>query len=481
MVKKLFAQIALLLLSLLDAMNSLFRFLAGLGSGESDLISTFLKNSSISSAWIYIVVIAIAALAILTVVALIKTMSDPKRQQTKVLGTFFTAILSLFITQIVIFGGIAISNALLKSVDSATSSQYSMTFSQRIMQLCVKESGWRDGYGPQDFNPNALVTEVFGFYKPNIFGFEISPFSYESENGADGVFNIFKNNDTYLGGGIVDLYQTNIFLMIVVSLFLVIIVAFMLLKLTRRIFDVILLYLLMPFSIAAMPLDDGERFRTWRENITGKILSIYGTVIAFNMFNIFGAVLEGLAVAGEHSSANTVLSFLLIIGGIFSAAGASSLFSSIIGVGKTQNTKSLGGHVNGSGHSSTFSQIRDSIKTVTARRQAALTNGTATGAQTAGGSAASSLAKTTSNFSNIAGGVARYAGLKIMSKLNDNSLRRALSGKPSDKLAFESNHSIDTQNKDAAARSLSLPNSSPNILNQTQPTEIKPQNNKVQE
>lgn len=445
------------MLSLLDGMNVLFRFLAGLGSGDTDLVSSFIKNDAISSAWIYIVIISLASLAILTVVALIKTMSDPKRRQTKIIGTFFGAVLSMFITQAVVFGGIAVSNVLLKTVDNATTFEYNMTFSQRIMKLCVAESGWRDGYGPEDFNPNSLALDVFGFYISTPAGFEIAPNTTIEKEGEDGSIEYFLHGETYLGGGIVDLYKTNIFLLFIVSLILVIIIASMLLKLTRRIFDVILLYLVMPFTISSMPLDDGERFKSWRENLTGKILSIYGTVISFNVFNMFGTALESLTAAGENSSANTILSFLLIIGGVFSAAGASTLFSSVIGLGKTQNVKASVNSNNGGGVSA-ITQMRDSIRSVAHKKQqTAIANGTSVTQGGMNASTLSSAGKFAAGLSNVTTGLARYAGLKVMAKLTDKSLKYALKGGANTSSGYASNSSNQTQNKESAQKSLALP------------------------
>ena len=43
----------------------------------------------------------------------------------------------------------------------------------------------------------------------------------------------------------------------------------------QRIFDIILLYLISPISIATIPLDEGNRFKVWKDMMIGKILSAY--------------------------------------------------------------------------------------------------------------------------------------------------------------------------------------------------------------
>ncbi|MDR2266483.1 MAG: hypothetical protein LBE09_02700 [Christensenellaceae bacterium] len=425
--KKLMAQISFSLMRLLDGMNGLFRILTGLetidtGNGESvDMLSYLMKSSTVKNVWLAIVAISIAVLGFLTLAAVIKTMSNHKKRQSKVIATFFSAVLSFFIVQAVIFAGIMVSGQILKSVDAVTSSNNTLTFSQRLMELSVDESGWREGCGPEDFWPSLSPDDVFGKYNTNLIGFEKTPGSYEEVTGENGERLQVPSGDTYSGGGIVDIYKTNIFILFAVSLLLVIIIGMMMLKLARRVFDVVLLYLIMPFTISSLPLDDGERFRAWRGKIVAKTLSIYGTVIAFNMFFLFTVAMQQMTAGGEKSFSNTIFSFLVIIGGVLTASGGSALFSSILGVSGAQKVSSDDPSVAGSGksqssqHSTKITMRSLVLRSMPGGKSASAARAVANGAvKGAPGAAVSQI---------------RYGTTRQMSSQKNQTLKNTLAGK----------------------------------------------------
>ncbi|MDR0697556.1 MAG: hypothetical protein LBF68_08560 [Christensenellaceae bacterium] len=66
--------------------------------------------------------ILIVLLEFFTIVAFVKAIAKPNSQkgQHKIMTSFFGAVLAFFIAQIVVFGGIAISNEILQEVNTAT-------------------------------------------------------------------------------------------------------------------------------------------------------------------------------------------------------------------------------------------------------------------------------------------------------------------------------------------------------------------------
>jgi hypothetical protein len=339
-IKKLFAQIAFYMMRVLDSMLNMFRTLVGLspvnvdGKESTDILTFFLENDAVVNAGLLIMLISIVCLVFFTIIGFIKTMvNNSKKKQGKVLAHFFSAIVAFFIAQIIIFGGIAVSNQLLGMVDGATSGSSDMSFSQRIFELCIDDSGWRDNNTAKDFSPSMNPDEVFGQYKDDLIGMEKAPGTYEEHETEDGDTEWIIDDDTYIksSGGIANLYKTNLFLLFITPLILIILIGVSLIKLTRRIFDIVFLYLVMPFPLSSLPLDDGSRFKLWRENIITKTLSVYGTVVAFNLFIMFLDVIGDFRIGGEGDFANVVFTLILIIGGAMAAAGGADLFTSLLG------------------------------------------------------------------------------------------------------------------------------------------------------
>ncbi|MCX4363297.1 MAG: hypothetical protein OSJ74_07945, partial [Clostridia bacterium] len=52
----------------------------------------------------------------------------------------------------------------------------------------------------------------------------------------------------------------------------------------QRIFDIILLYIVSPVSASTIPLDDGNRFRVWKDMMISKLLGAYGIILVMNLF-----------------------------------------------------------------------------------------------------------------------------------------------------------------------------------------------------
>ena len=57
--------------------------------------------------------------------------------------------------------------------------------------------------------------------------------------------------------------------------------------LSKRVFDVTLLYILSPLSIASFPADDGKRYGVWKDLMTAKIVSSLGVTLSFIIYSIF--------------------------------------------------------------------------------------------------------------------------------------------------------------------------------------------------
>jgi hypothetical protein len=368
--KKLVASIGFILMQVLDVFEGLFRAFAGLeqinaGTGEDfNILSYVLNNESVLTASSVVFIISILCLVIFTIAGIIKAITNNKRTQGKVLGTFAAAILSFFIAQSVVFGGIAISNTILQALNDSIQSSTGATqkMSQNIFDLAVSDDGYRYELGENNKSTGKLYTandfvlpassdSVFGTYRRDTLGlFELSPeVTYEKictedcvcsgdgtcdGNCEDCESQVAGSNETYktASGGIADLFKTNLFILFFVPLVLIILIGLSLLKLAQRVFNIVFLYLIMPISISSMPLDDGARFSVWRESMISNSLSVYGTVLTFNLFFLFIPVFSNLKIPNASDFANTIFVVLFILGSAFAMKTAGEVLSSILGV-----------------------------------------------------------------------------------------------------------------------------------------------------
>lgn len=81
---------------------------------------------------------------------------------------------------------------------------------------------------------------------------------------------------------------------------------------------------------ATMPLDDGARFKAWRETVVSKIVLAYGAVLSVNVFYLMLGPIQRLNI-GDNSFVNQIFRLVLIIGGGLSISGGQLLFARLMG------------------------------------------------------------------------------------------------------------------------------------------------------
>lgn len=351
--KKLIANISFLIMRVLDGFFSLFKVYTGLENigiknddsvvaEQMDIVTYFTENDVVMQAFYWILIISVFLLFVFTVAGTVKNVVTNKKSVTKVVAQFGGALLAFFLTMIVFAGVVLIGNTVLIEIDSALVGGKNLTISQQIIDLSVNSDGWREDkegkkYSAENFILPTTADEFFGKYEEGLVGFEKSSDYVTEVNEETGEEEGYYKNDTYLkkSGGMADLYQTNLFLLFFVPLIMFILIFITLITLAKRVFEIVFLYLTMPISISTIPFDDGAKFKIWRETTFSKLFSVYGTVIAINLYLIFLSLMNNLTVMNGGTEAtswiNIMFKFIFMTGGALAASGGSALFGQLIG------------------------------------------------------------------------------------------------------------------------------------------------------
>lgn len=103
------------------------------------------------------------------------------------------------------------------------------------------------------------------------------------------------------------------------------------LGLVKRLFDIVLLFIVLPGITATIPLDDGAKFKLWRETVISKVFLAFGSVFAVNVFFIVAPALWGVTLPGASDFVNSLLKVMLICGGALTISGGQILFARLLG------------------------------------------------------------------------------------------------------------------------------------------------------
>lgn len=101
--------------------------------------------------------------------------------------------------------------------------------------------------------------------------------------------------------------------------------------LVKRLFDIVILFITLPGIVATIPLDDGAKFKLWRETVISKVFLAFGTIIAVNVFTIVAPQIWGINLSTSGMYVNMLLKAVLICGGALTISGGQLLFARLLG------------------------------------------------------------------------------------------------------------------------------------------------------
>lgn len=311
-------QIFLWLLKALDGITELFSALTGIMNiryqgQEINLVEFLVGDSTVGKVFWCVFILAIGLSCMFAIIALIKNMIANNRNISGIVGKFFLALLGTLAMLVVVILGILISNSLLSLIADIFKINMSIKLSETLFEVCVGE--WLNGYTIAEIDFSTVtVRDILGEYDPNtVFG--VFPMTWK----MNGMIN--PNSFMYFPA-----------ILVIVCLGFAVVKA--MLKLVRRIYELVFMYVTMPMFLSTLPLDDGVRFKAWRESFLTKIVLTYGTVFSVSLFAIILPMIGSMRIDGISETGNMLFRIFMMIGGGITIPVGQALFSKLFGSGE---------------------------------------------------------------------------------------------------------------------------------------------------
>lgn len=307
-------QLFLWLLQLIDGLMEIFSAIAGVTNvkyhGQSVNIIEFLAgDSTVGTIFWCIFILAVGLTCIFTIVGLVKNMIANNRNISTIVGKFFLALLGTMAMLAVVFLGILIANSLLQLVAKIFQVGNSAKLSNAIFNSCV--GNWENGYNINKVDVTSLsVRDIFGGYNAALFG--VWPSSWKN--------NGMVNPNTFM-------YLPALIASIAVGIALIVAT----LNLAKRVYEIIFMYFCMPVSMSTLPLDDGARFKNWREQFLTKIILAYGAVLSVNVFVLLLPLIQQMSIPNVGGFGNAIFTIFMIVGGAMVIPAGQTLFARLFG------------------------------------------------------------------------------------------------------------------------------------------------------
>ncbi len=291
---------------LIDFIKTIFFKLCGIEQIEiegsrTDLLSNLLDSDAVRRVFLTIMIIGFILLIMFTILAIIKSNYQEKQNWKTVLSKTFQAFIIMLLIPFTVMVGIILTNTIMSSINQA-------------MQMYP--AGGQGSIGGQ-----FLIT--------------IGHDAYKGSENKELIESMFASGElSYSNLSIVMLYyditEMNYVIGLLGSLVMLIMFVISAITFVQRIFDIVLLYIISPVSISTIPLDEGNRFKVWKDMLISKILSAYGIILVMNLFFLIIPQVYQIKFF-DNSFQNGVVYILFLIGGSFAVSKASRVISQLTG------------------------------------------------------------------------------------------------------------------------------------------------------
>lgn len=115
------------------------------------------------------------------------------------------------------------------------------------------------------------------------------------------------------------------------SLLIALLLLCCILQCIQRIFMILLLYITSPFFAAYMPLDNGAKFRKWREYFVAYLISAFGPILCMKLyFMIIPSLINEKMDFGVRGIRLSCVQLILVIGGAYAVYKSRNLLISVV-------------------------------------------------------------------------------------------------------------------------------------------------------
>lgn len=297
--------------SICDFIREIFYMLGGLETvnidgNNSDLITYFVSGNTVKNIFLAVSLVGVITLVIFTLISIIRSeyaYGENKKGKGVILENAGKSFIIFLMIPFILLAGITLTNVTMKSLNYA-------------MNPYITEEGGGTTIGGQ-----MLVTSASNAY----IGEED-----KAQTEKSFISGILDYKDINTVKQYYDLKNIDFFVGIIGSIVILVMFAMCAITFIQRLFNIIMLYIISPISTSTIPLDDGARFKLWREMMVSKVLSGYGIILTMNLFFIIMPKLTAIEFFNDGFQ-NGIVRILFIIGGSFAVTKANLVISQLTG------------------------------------------------------------------------------------------------------------------------------------------------------
>lgn len=276
---------------------------------EITLLEYFINNVKVNNIFWTIFIITIFLCSIFVIVSIVKNIINYKENLLSIIGKYILSLLSILIVLVIIFIIVIITNIFVDIILNLFNVNISMNISKDILNYSI--NNWLNDYSINEINIFSTTTrEILGNYKSESY------LLFPNEWQLNGMTN--PNEFLYLP-------------CIITSIIVLISLIYCAIKIIKRMYEIVFLYLIMPIAVAMIPMDKGNRFKIWIEQFVKKIALIFIVIISMQLFMIITPIFLKMELNYNISQyGKSIYKLCIISSGALINISAVSIFNKII-------------------------------------------------------------------------------------------------------------------------------------------------------
>ena len=314
---------------------------------EGSLVEVLLQQDTVSTIFWLLTAAGLAIALMLTIFATAKSSFDldfeNKRPVSKVLTAMMKTFIQFFSVPFLVYFMLRLSTEILRIAATAISGDTRTTLG-RIVFIVASMNAANGSYSSYNASANPGITlgtspadkARYPFYIVDAQN-GVQPKDYVDLKAVTKVFDL--SNFDYLIG-------------FLAAIFLLFVMAICLITFVQRLFEIVLLYIVSPYFVSTMPLDDGERFGRWRDMFIGKCFTGFGSAIGMRLYLMVCQLIMGNTIRFSESSIGSsiemdyIMKLFFLIGGAWAVFKSGPMITELISAGAGQHetmTQSVAG------------------------------------------------------------------------------------------------------------------------------------------
>jgi len=324
------------------------------GETETGLIYYLFNNNLVKNLLLSIMLLALFLIIIFTVVAFIKNAYAAQQKNWKVIiGNAIKGLGNFILLPVVCLFAVWLANILLQAINGATSGGGTTQMSRKLFVASSYNANvFRNGKkGSSDWEELKTFAVSCGYEQANSIKEGLTSDEY-----ANIVDDIYATTTINIGSKAYveswySLIDINYLVLVVGGVFMFQALGSIAYSMIKRLFMLIILFVVSPGICALYPLDEGAAVKTWSGEVKKHVLSAHGSVAAINIFFAIMPLIDNLhffGTAGAIASLDDLMQLFILTVGLLCVSDFTGLLSNFIGgndsfaQGKSQITNAAG-------------------------------------------------------------------------------------------------------------------------------------------